>query len=66
MPIRAVLLDFEGLLFDSGASCLQAAVEFMRENGKIWTARDHPQHSFRGFTGNLRETPRRRLPWCLL
>jgi len=40
MPIRAVLLGFEGLLFDSRASCLQAAVEFKRENGKIWTERD--------------------------
>jgi hypothetical protein len=36
MPIRAVLLGFEELLFDSRASWLQAAVELMRENAKIW------------------------------
>jgi len=62
MPIRAVIFGVDGKLFDSEASWLQAAVEFMRENGKIWTERDHHQYSFRGFTSDLREAPWRRLP----
>jgi HAD superfamily hydrolase (TIGR01509 family) len=44
MRIRAVIFDVDGLLVDSEMTWFQAAVEFMREQGKTWTEHDHHLH----------------------